>query len=80
MFTVKRASVPTLTFRVRGNPAARSFREEKGLVWLSGDFCVGLQCHMTTLHNGERICLKDSQTDLEQNSRLIKNPSMPSQM
>lgn len=56
-----------LTFRARGNPAAQSFLEEKGPVWLSGDCCAGRQCCMTNLHNGEYIGSKDSQRDLEKN-------------
>lgn len=66
-------SILTLTFHVRGSPAARSFLQEKGPVWLSGDCCAELQCHMTILHNGEYICSVDSQTDLEQKSKLMKN-------
>lgn len=54
----------TLTFHVRESPAARSFLQETGPVWLSGDCCAGLQCHMTIPHNGEYICSVDSQTDL----------------
>lgn len=63
----------TLTCRVRGNPAALSSPREKGPVWLAGDCCAGLPCRRTNLHNGECICSKDSQGDLEQNSRLFTN-------
>lgn len=57
-----------LTFHVHGSPAARSCLEERVPSWLSGDCCARLLCHMINLHNGEYICSRGSQTDLEENS------------
>lgn len=57
-----------LTFHVHGSPGAQSCLEEKGPSWLSGDCCAGRPCHMINLHNGEYICLTDSQSYLQESS------------
>lgn len=57
-----------LTFRVPGSPAAQFCLEERVPSWLSGGCCAGPLCRMINLHNGEYICSRGSETDLEESS------------
>lgn len=57
-----------LTFREHGSPGAQSSPVAIVPSLLSDDFCAVPLCRMTNLHNGECICSKGFQTDLEENS------------